>query len=129
MNAGRLRVPRVDAAGNVDLMILAERAQSKHARDRGNAVIRKSNYQACDSIPRECPDERGANAVADLTSHLVDWLRELVVVAEDVGSGLVVPTPKRQIVDTDVCCVGDDLFVVSNSVFVNLKFLGVAGSE
>src|SRR4030095_9646319 len=123
MNARRLRIPGVDTAGNVDLVILAGHTQSKHARHRGDAVVRESDHQAGDSIPRECPDERRANAVPDLSGYLVDWLRELVEVAENVGSGLVVPAPKRQVVDTDVCCVRDDLFVVSNSVFVNLQFL------
>src|SRR5215471_21409367 len=129
MNAGRLGVPGVDAAGHVDLMILAEHAQSKHPRDGGDAVVGKSDHQAGDSIPGECPDERGANAVADLAGDLVDWFGELVVVAKKVGSGLVVPTPKRQIVDPDVCRMRDDLFVVSNFVFVDLEFLRIAGGE
>jgi hypothetical protein len=64
-----------------------------------------------------------------LASHLVDRPWELFVVAQDAAGGLVVPAPQREVVDADVSCVGDDLLVVRNSVFVDAKLLRIAGGE
>src|SRR5690348_9863319 len=129
MNAGWLRISGLDATGNINLVILAEHAQSKHAGNRGDAVVRKSDYEAGDSISSEGPDERRANTVADLASDLFDGLGKLFVVAENVGGRLLVPTPKRQIVNAHIRRVGNNLFVVSNSVFVNLEFFWIASGE
>jgi hypothetical protein len=129
MNARRFRIPRVDAAGYMDLVVLTEHAQAKHSRNRRDSVVGESDHQTANCVPREGPDKRRADAVADLASYLVDRPRELVVVAQDVAGGLIVPTPKREIVDSDIGCVGNDLLVVSNSVFVGAKFLRIAGGE
>ena len=65
--------------------------------------------------------ERRADAVSDLAGHFVDWPREFFVVTQEISGRLRMPTPKGEIVDPDIGGVGDDLFVVGNSISVDLE--------
>src|SRR5207249_4980358 len=114
---------------STDLVIITEHGQAKHSRNRRDTVIRQSDHQALHSIPHEGPDKRWTNAVSNLAGHLVDGSRKLVVVTQNVSRGLAVPTPKGQVVDPHIGCVANDLLVVSDPVFVDAKFLRIAGRE
>src|ERR1035437_9935655 len=96
MNARRFRIPRVDAAGYIDLVVLTQHAQAKHSRNRRDSVVCESQHQTANSVPSKGPDKRGANAVADLASHLVDGPRKLVVVAQNIAGRLGVPAPRSE---------------------------------
>src|ERR1019366_7433697 len=129
MNARRFRIAGVNATGYVNLVVLTEHGNAQHSWNRGDSVVCQSQHQTVRSVPGESPDKRRADAITDLTCHLIDWPRELVVVAQKVAGGELVPIPERQVVDSDIGCVGNDLLVVSNSVFVGAKFLRIASGE
>ncbi len=67
--------------------------------------------------------------VTDFPRHRIDGFGVLIVVAQKIASRLIVPAPERQIIDSGIGCVSNDLFVVGDSILVDLQLLGMTGRE